>query len=106
MTTHPDALIEVPEHLVHLSFRPELPNIGLGFWFTTEAKFATSMSYDRACDLIDNHIGPRGGILVSNAICPRTGLLSSKSMRENCVVTIDDEHEFYSLPTMYLVCPF
>jgi hypothetical protein len=105
MTTHPDALFEVPKHLVHLSFRPELPDIGLGFWFATDKKFATRMSYDHACDLIDKHSGPRGGILVSDPICPRTGLLSSKSMREKCVVTIDDEHDFYHLPTMYLVCP-
>lgn len=105
MTTHPDALIEVPKHLVHLSFRPELPDIGLGFWFTTEAKHATRMSYDAACKLIEDHIGPRGTVSIENPISPRTGLLNSKSMKENCTVEINDEHEFYHLPTMYLVCP-
>ena len=56
------------------------------------------MSVAEAERLIKKHIGPRGSMVYLDSIHP-----SVKDPK--CIVEINDDHEIYHLPTMYLVCP-
>jgi len=93
MTTHYDALETLPENANHLNYRPDLPDISMGSWWAKDSKFATRMSYSEADRIIREHIGPRGHMLLIEPLAEPNA---------QWIVVIEDDHEYYHLPNLYL----
>lgn len=94
MTTHYDALESLPEDANHLNYRPALPDISSSAWWAKESRFATPMSVAEGERIIREHVGPRGCLYMLDSI-------AAPSPR--CIVVIEDDHDYYHLPNLYLV---